>query len=302
MATVEEFYDQPEFTIDTDLKTSFPDHEEWCSCVDDFGFLISQLKNRSMVYTMSKVRYLRLSPIRLNLLEDADMRNSFCLLYAEALFWLGDNVGSLTHLQTLKQSLPDDVKLNDLIDKLELICVSVEAEELSLESVAFDEEEQLAIHHLRDPEPCPRHDIADDTEEVFNAWMKCKSEIGETEALDIFTRFAAVTTNELESVFEVDESTWHRLVRKGFFENSIAGIPRGSKIQSASRIINILKQTNRCIDGVGAVLDDDNRYNSEFICTLHAHLMEGENFETEYDENHSVCCIQLILAGEQVSR
>jgi Fic family protein len=140
--------------------------------------------------------------------------------------------------------------------------------------------------------------VQDDVDEVLREWNQCKTEVGEKLALEIFARYACVTSNELENVFEVEGSTWHRLVRKGFMENSIAGITENSKIKSKSRIIKILKNTNKCVDEVGEILSRYDSYDEKFICTLHSNLMEGENFEYEYDQNGIEMCIMVIPAGE----
>jgi len=80
-----------------------------------------------------------------------------------------------------------------------------------------------------------------------------------------------VTTNELENVFEIESSTWHRLVRKGFMENSIAGISENCKI------IRILKNTNKCLNEVERTLSSNyEHYDEKFICALHEELMDVE--------------------------
>lgn len=103
--------------------------------------------------------------------------------------------------------------------------------------------------------------------------------------MEFFSRYACVTTNELENVFEVDGFTWHRLIRKGFLEKSIVGITENSKIKSKSRILKILRNTSRCMDEVGKILSHFESFDENFVCMLHANLMEGENFEIQYGDD-----------------
>ncbi len=118
--------------------------------------------------------------------------------------------------------------------------------------------------------------------------------------MEIFGRYVSLTTNELENVFEIATgSTWHRLVRKGFYDNEISGITKSSKIQNKSRIIKVLQNTNKSFDVVGSVLDDFNKYTVEFIKKIHETIIEGENFESDYNKDTNIEeVIMVIPAGK----
>jgi hypothetical protein len=300
-----EFFENPNFEIDSvlDYKSAQPD---WVACMSDFiNPLLSDLHARDMIYRECKKRYTLLFSKRNALMQDSNLTNSLCIVLAEALFWLGDLSGSLGFLNQLNWSLcSSDSKLKKIIQIVEFLFINEKQRENDLEDETTDENGS-EVFHISPPPSLSKMtgnfsniDIESvDVRYIQNEWEMCKSEVGEKLATEIFSRYACVTTNELENVFEVDGSTWHRLVRKGFFENSIVGISENSKIKSKSRIIKVLNNTNKCVDEVGKIFSKYESYDERFICALHSYLMEGENFDVAEDDEGLEMCIMVIPAG-----
>lgn len=300
---IDSFSSTPNFQIDIEFQVSDEDMtDDWISCTNDYkDILLSSLRARDTIYQQCRKRYILLHRNRKELLKRESLRGPLCNVLSEALFWLDDLHGSLKYLNELKNLLAEpSVKLSRIIQIVSALCESQEYEEINAELETFDEISRELIVHISKPCPCfSMNVVQDDLNQVLEEWELCKSEIGEQLAIEIFSRYASVTTNELENVFEVEGSTWHRLVSKGFLENSIAGISENSKIKSKSRIVRILKNTYKCVNEVGDTLASNyESYDDKFICKLHADLMDGENFETEVDESGIELCIMVIPAGE----
>jgi arsenate reductase-like glutaredoxin family protein len=298
---IESFFRTPNFQIGINFQVSDEDMtDDWSSCTNDIGILISSLRARDIIYQQCRKRYILLRGNRKELLTRESLRGPLYSVLSEALFWLGDLHGSANYLNELKNLLTEpSVKLSRIIQIVSALCKSQENEEMNAELETFDMESQVPVFHICKLSPCGSMNIVqDDLNQVLEEWAMCKSEIGELLATEIFSRYACVTTDELENVFEVEESTWHRLVRKGFMENSIAGISENSKIKSKSRIVRILKNTNKCVNEIGRTLSSNyESYDEEFICTLHAELMAKILRQTEVDESGITQCIMVIPAG-----
>ena len=222
--------------------------------MNDFSLILSDLHTRDAIYQQCRKRYLLLHSKRAELAKIPELANSLFLVLAEALFWLSDYSGSMNFLLQLDYSLLGlDLKLKRLIHLVQAISEKSIQEQIAEESREVDDD-GLPVFHLQEPKPFSCFYLSvqqEDIDGVMREWEHCKADVGEQLAVEIFSRHACVTTNELENVFEVEGSTWHRLVRKGFSENSIAGITENSKIKSKSRILKVLRNTSRCLDEVG---------------------------------------------------
>lgn len=92
---IEEFFNKPNFEIDTTL-TCNSDHPDWVACMNDFKLLLSDLCARDTIYQQCKKRYFLLYSKHTELMKISELKNSLCIVLAEALFWLSDLSGSLS--------------------------------------------------------------------------------------------------------------------------------------------------------------------------------------------------------------
>jgi Fic family protein len=90
----------------------------------------------------------------------------------------------------------------------------------------------------------------------------------------------------IEGVFSLEGSSWPRLVRRGFFVNSIEGISRDSKLKKKTTIIRVLENTLEALNKMSTSLDDFALFTPEFLMELHRMLLQNDNFVIEeVDEN-----------------
>ncbi|KAJ3159551.1 hypothetical protein HDU86_001560 [Geranomyces michiganensis] len=106
-------------------------------------------------------------------------------------------------------------------------------------------------------------------------------------AIGQFARHAAISTNVLEGVFSIDGQSWPRLVKRGFYANSIEGIPRASKIKKKQKIVSILQNTEACFGDLTAVLRDRSLYAEKFVQVVHTKLLLDDNVEISEDDDGS---------------
>jgi hypothetical protein len=65
-----------------------------------------------------------------------------------------------------------------------------------------------------------------DIYQIQDVWNQFKEKTTDSRALELFGRYAVVSTTELEAVFQLSGNTWSKLVRFGFHVNSIEGISK----------------------------------------------------------------------------
>lgn len=68
-------------------------------------------------------------------------------------------------------------------------------------------------------------------------------------------------------------------MRKGFYENSIEGISKRSKIKKPATVVRILKNTAKCLEAVTVALDDYRQISKQWILNLHQTLLCNDNIE-----------------------
>mmetsp|Transcript_2706 Transcript_2706/g.4068 ORF Transcript_2706/g.4068 Transcript_2706/m.4068 type:complete len:294 (-) Transcript_2706:156-1037(-) len=108
----------------------------------------------------------------------------------------------------------------------------------------------------------------------------------EVDVLLQFQRYACVSSNILEDVFSLEGQSWPRLIRRGFYVNSIDGISVLSKQKKKKTIIRILKNTQDGLVLLSQCLDDYNTFTEEFIKRIHSTLLQDDNFVEEQCEDH----------------
>lgn len=296
-----QLYIPPSFTIDTTLVTEclgFSESAAWSHCVDEVGLLLSNIENRKRIYLHSRLRYERLWPLRDLFFAAEGLKDSFCLLMAESLYWLSDTKDSLQLLLKLKQSLRNDTKLDALTDHVGRVYKHIEEEDLKRE-LSLNGVEGLLGRAWKEP---PNRAQTTQEKECIDAtmaeWEACGSELGAERVADIATRIAAIAMNEEDQVFQIDDTSRERLAREGFTLSSISKVKRSSNIRSPLRITGVLKQTLDCFtDIVSPVLSDVASFTPALICSLHSKLTEGDIFTTDYDLNREVVRITLTPPG-----
>jgi Fic family protein len=85
----------------------------------------------------------------------------------------------------------------------------------------------------------------------------------------------------LENVFELEDSSWRKLIRTGFFINSIEGISLTSRKKKKEAIIQVLTNTENALSLINRCLDDYSQFTPEFLKKLHHTLLHDDWFEEE---------------------
>lgn len=308
---IDNFASSPRFVIDTKLHWENID-KEWTELINSNAPLLTHFLQYGMrrgdLYTTAMYRYTAFHTAFKSVQVKDPLYEPLCLVLAESYFWLGDYHGSHRKLDTLASSLAErginDTSLQGILDVVRVIKDRQLADDISEEEHPDVDSALFGFLQIESPGECPSMDPdANMLDIMLRSWNDCQTLVGNKLASDIFARYASLTSNELENVFEIDPgSTWHRLVRKGFYDTVIGGVTKSSKIQSRSRIIKVLENTNKTFDVVGSVLSDFTLYTSGFIKEIHETVIEGENFEVEYNEetNNYVMLIQVIPAGNWI--
>ncbi|KAJ3145790.1 hypothetical protein HDU89_006842 [Geranomyces variabilis] len=160
-----------------------------------------------------------------------------------------------------------------------------------------DDESELVVKRYKRPVAltCPTS-TGPRVDDSLARWQRLQTQKTVDVAIEQFARNAALQTNVLEGVFALDGQSWPLLVRRGFFENSIAGFSRLSKIKKPKKVIEILKNTNECMAELIPVLQDSSQYNDAFVQTVHAKLMQNDDVVYEEDDEDRYAI--LIPSGE----
>lgn len=294
---LDDFLSSPDFSIESTLTS--PNHPSWEPLIEQ-GLLIGRLKNKSIQYSNAKIRY---NVIQKEFRDELDSCSAVVLVFAEAHFLLGDLHGCLDWLMRLEKLLPpNDRKLMKIIENTQKV-------------IALARVEDQAYYDCDDLEmpdevnkfycPPPTMDIRGlDTNynwtEVDNLWNNLKSSCSPSSELEViaqFARLACVESNVIEGVFEFPHAgqTWPKLIKRGFFVNSIEGISQNSKVKKSGKIVDILNSTLSCLNQIGCCLDDVNQFNEQFIKNIHAALLEYDNIDSDDIMGYKV--YRLIVTG-----
>lgn len=285
-----DFFENPNFEISNlsylAQNQTFPTdkaREAWDGVV--LPFILISKQHASRKYFEAKNRYHNLVPL---------LTRSWPLLYlvlAEAHFWLSDYHETYDLLTKLSGLIGPDEKLSKIILLINGI-IKMEA--------AHDEE-----HHnkkgstftctFQTPFSCPLEPSDDKTiQQLFQRWENLQNK--ESEALQQFIRLACIATNVIEDVFQFEGQTWPKLIRRGFYVNSIDGISQISKKKKKETVIQILKNTQESLQYISECLNDSNNFTTDFIKKIHATLLKNDNIDEEQDEGITV--YRLICTGK----
>src|SRR3990167_6658328 len=282
-------FEQPDFSISSlhSIIQDPPAVDDWDSIVTKNSPLISK-HDPGFKYHEAKVRYQKLYSY---LQTDKHNNKLLLLVLAESLFWLSAYSDALELLKNLKQLLEDDEILQRIIGLLSSI---IEHEKLEDEKI-FNSQGTISTSFYKTPIAIPQSKPDEGRiRSIGEAWDNLKSK--EAEALNQFYRYACVTSNLLEDVFQVEGQSWTRLVRRGFYVNSIEGISLTSKLNLGAKIIQILKNTQESLQSISACLDDTEKFTPEFIKSIHRTILKDDNFdETEQVGTYNI--IRLINIG-----
>ena len=288
----ERFFEYPDFHIDTALE--YDESEPFISnVIGTEEVLVSSLLPKHRLYAVCKQRYWLLAQQQ-DWLEKPSIRMVACLIFAEALFWLSDLYGCLSFLLKLVSFCVSDSRLDRLIRILRELCTMDEVEQCNIEDESEDEE-GIMVYHLSEPTVCPLACIdMFELEEISKTWGDYKIIAGSN---NIYERYIAVTTNELEDVFQVDQVSFTRLVRCAFSQTLIGSVPSSSKIQSKDNIVSMLNKTYVALETVCSLFCTEDDFTEVKICELHDLLMKGDNFDVEKGDDGEVMCMMVIPSG-----
>eukprot|EP01089_Gocevia_fonbrunei_P011542 TRINITY_DN2497_c0_g1_i1.p1 TRINITY_DN2497_c0_g1~~TRINITY_DN2497_c0_g1_i1.p1 ORF type:complete len:464 (-),score=36.66 TRINITY_DN2497_c0_g1_i1:23-1414(-) len=283
------FFKRADFTISSLslIMGSPPSVSQWDSCVSKLDPLISK-RASELIFNESKVRYQKFY----SCLQTHIDNKLFLLVLAESLFWLSAYCESLELLMKLDTLLDgDDELLKHIIRNISQIIENARVED----EKTYNLKGTVSTSMYSSPLPIPS--VQPDEGKIApirEAWNDLQSK--EKEAIDQFSRYACVTSNLLEDVFQIEGQSWARLVRRGFYVNSIEGISKNSKMKMGSKIIQILKNTQESLQSISKCLNDTNTFTPEFIKSLHRTILKDDNFdETQLVETYNV--IRLISIG-----
>jgi fido (protein-threonine AMPylation protein) len=296
-----DFFETPNFSVNEvngDDVLSFLSTDKERAAWRDY-----YLSNPCFLYEVkdSRIRYM-FAQKRFSFFKDLiDLHPFLSLMLADSLFWLSDFDGCLQHLHKLYSQLPDSEQLCEIIAGVKKIA----DEERVNDEFYFATgglEGNFAVVPFSSTFGCPF--LVMDTEEIEKIVTNWKDvQKYESSALQCFHRLACLASNILEDVFELDRSSWTRLIRSGFYRNSIEGISKTSREKKKEKIIQILKNTENALSLVSSCLDDYTRFTSSFLKQLHESLFHNDWFveeqinEEDFYGNPS-CVIRLMKVGE----
>lgn len=281
--TAEEFYLYPCFEIDTDLsiyEIPIEFDEKWYKFVGK-NILISDL-NPSERSFKAKERY----ELFFKYEEFFEIFPPLLIILAESYFWLENICMCKDLLVKFLYIVKTDEQLEYIIYNLDECIEMLKIEDDLYHNNEGDDRIEDAILFKYDGF------INFNNEEIdydilnlaLERWKKLQNELTEKIALDHFIRYACIATNELEGVFELSGNTWPKLIKRGFYINSIDGISKLSRERKKDTIIKILINTSASMDLVKEILLDYNNFNEEYLNTIHLTLMENCKFHENYVE------------------
>eukprot|EP01039_Chlorochromonas_danica_P003380 gene3380-3705_t len=214
------------------------------------------------------------------------------LLLAEARIVLSDVIGAQAIIEDLQRQYPDVELLETLLARLNSLVESEQADDDAyFESRDFEMLSEdhgtiiTAVATYKQPVPL-RSEIVfnSDVASLLSKWKDLQSR--ETHAIELFVRMACIDTNVIEGVFDFEGQSWSRLIRKGFYENSIEGFSLLSKIKKKPQVVRILKNTAQCMETITPILDNLSLFSTNFIIQLHQKLLMNDNYD-RYDVEDS---------------
>jgi fido (protein-threonine AMPylation protein) len=250
--------------------------------------LLTSLRRNNMKYLHAKDRYLTL---RMFLVE-ANALPEILVFYSEACYMLDALEESFRVLQRLQS---DEFVGNVMAQ----VTARIEKEKVSDEEYVSQHGFSGMLINFRRPMECPRIAFEDCTE-IARRWQSLQGLVGETRAIDEFRRHACIASNVVEDVFDVTGSSWTKLVRLGYVRNSIEGFSTGSKLKQKNVVVRILNNTLTSLTAISACLDDLDKFNNEFMKTIHDMMLHDDHFVEEMMEDadgHEYPVIQLITKG-----
>ncbi len=300
-STIQDFVLRPDFSIDYSFGESVPENlnSSWKKVLGNGSILMSN-ERVSHRHQTAKERYLALHEV-----ISVIPHNTFpivLLVFAESLFWLEDIRSCLKFLKQLLDTIGHDDKLLLIISFLEEYLQSnIIEDELFHTNEGPDRIDGATLFVFEPPtiwveSPYDQSRL----DSIREAWRYLQTDAAETVSEE-FLRFSCIATNELEGVFELSAASWTKLVKKGFFVNSIAGISKTSKERKTFTIISILKNTMSSIEILSSVLSDFHRFGEAFIKLIHLTLLGNDNFdcyEAESEDGDLYIGHRLLAAGE----
>ncbi|CAM6084453.1 unnamed protein product [Calypogeia fissa] len=174
--------------------------------------------------------------------------------------------------------------MNDThVKELEAIIEEEEKEEGGGENAPDEEGWQVSRYvHPADFKAAP---VSWSVDEIEILWHSLQMQLTEKTAMEEFARHAAIASNVLEGVFALEGRSWPLLVKRGFYMNSIEGISRTSRILQKKKIVDILGNTNACLNFLKPTILDSARYDDKMIRNIHSLLLKGDNVNEEEDED-----------------
>jgi hypothetical protein len=108
----------------------------------------------------------------------------------------------------------------------------------------------------------------------------------EMNGMEQFVRYACITTNESEGVFNLTGNSTKTLARCGLCADYIEGISWYSKQKNPAKILKIIGNMELCYKSLGPVLRGLAKSSPRFLKDMHYQLMVENNVELEWDEMH----------------
>lgn len=206
------------------------------------------------------------------------------ILLAEACIVLSDLFEAREILDGLCSRWPE-TDLKNILDRVNL-CIEYlqkdddehfNSRDFKMLSEEHGEEISEVITYNQPKELSPEAIFDSQHDDLLIQWNNVQTH--EAEAIELFIRMTCIDTNIIEGVFEFEGQTWSRLIRKGFYEHSIEGFSKQSKIKKKSQVMRILNNTAGCMQLITPILNNFSLFSTSFIINLHKELLKDDNFE-----------------------
>ncbi|KAJ3404599.1 hypothetical protein HDV05_007085 [Chytridiales sp. JEL 0842] len=201
------------------------------------------------------------------------------ILLAELHFLLKDTYGSLRLAQWAQYQVEvgTDTVLDQASANLVGIVRKTETEQPTLPvSSSASKLTQYSRLHI---ELTVQHTT--DWKQLHQEWQSLTaSESQNRMAIEWLARYISITTNEIEGVFTLDRSSLHKLVKRGFYINSITGFSLNSRLKKHAKVVDILQNTNSCFKQLRY---NPSEYTETLIKNIHSTLLLNDNIHEETD-------------------
>lgn len=201
------------------------------------------------------------------------------LLLAECHFIMYDNAGTRKLLLRVRELL-QGMSIEDSVLDFAISNVSALAQ-YELYDIPEEEDEEDFVHTLEYMRPAAWEPSAEPSNlvELVALWKQLQDR---SNGVDEFVRYASVTTNELEQVFQLTSGSSMKLARCGLYLSSFCGISKASRHKNPEKIISIIKNTEACYQELKLVVGNEKLFDVNFLKVSHRKILDRDNINIDH--------------------